>query len=105
MKNIEQPMIPLEVLAARLGADHDRAFCNAAGSVLAEEFVGRHALLRTNRECALPSHAVGHNQTAVQARWSPGDETVLFGFRKANENWECVAAFAEKLRGRVATRS
>jgi hypothetical protein len=171
MKNIEQPIVPLEVVAARLGADDDRAYWKAAPSVLAEEFVGRHALSRMNREpvlvlgvcshwvrphqtrwtasggfaypegyreglpeldwslilafrnrqwvpssklpgknlkvlgVALPSRTAGHNQAAVHARWSPGDETVLFGFRKANENWECVAAFAEKLRGRVATRS
>jgi len=171
MKNIEQPIIPLDVVAARLGADDDRAFWKAAPSVLAEEYVGRHALSRTNRECAfvlgagshwvrshqtrwtasggfayregyregfpeldwslilafcnrqwvplsklpgknlkvlrvaLPSRTARHNQGAVHARWSPGDRTVLFGFQKANEEWECVAASDEKLRGRVATRS
>jgi hypothetical protein len=171
MKNIEQPIIPLEVVAARPGADDGRAFWKAAPSVLAEEFVRRHALSRTNRECAivlgacshwlrphqtrwtasggfaypeghreglpeldwslilafrnrqwvplsklpvknlkvlrvaLPSRTARHNQAAVDARWSPGEETVLSGFRKANEKWGCVAASDEKSRGRVATRS
>jgi hypothetical protein len=52
---------------------------------------------------ALPSRTSRHNQAAVHTTWSPGNETVLFGFRRMNEKWECVAASDEKSRGHVTT--
>ena len=171
MRKLEQPIIPFEVVKAKLGADDDRDFWQAALSVLAEEFIRRYTEASTNRDwaivlgacshwvrphqtrwtaaggfaypdgyreslpeldwslilvyrdrqwiplsklpgkklklfrVALPSRTARHNQAAVHTRWSPGDETVLFGFRKVNENWECVAASDEKSKGRVTTSS
>jgi len=54
---------------------------------------------------ALPSRTARHNQAAVHTHWSPGNETVLFGFRKLNQKWACVAASDEKYRGRITTSS
>jgi hypothetical protein len=41
MRKSEQPIIPLEVVEAKLAADDDRDFWQAALSVLAEEFIRR----------------------------------------------------------------
>jgi hypothetical protein len=54
---------------------------------------------------ALPTRTARHNQAAVHTRWFPGEETVLFGFRKINQRWKCVAASDEKTRGRIALDS
>jgi hypothetical protein len=54
---------------------------------------------------ALPSRTSRHNQAVVHTMWSPGNETVFFGFRKINEKWECVAASDEQSRGHVTTGS
>ena len=167
VKNLEQPILPFEVVEAKLSADDDRGFWQAALSVLTEEFVQRHVEESTNRDwamvlgvcshwvrphqtrwtvaggfaypdgyreslpeldwslilvfrdrqwipvsklprkklktlrVALPSRTARHNQAAVHTRWSPGNETVLFGFRKTNEKWDCVAASDEKSSGRI----
>ena len=50
---------------------------------------------------AIPSRTARHKQAAVHTRWSPGGETVFFGFRKVNEKWACVAASDEHSRGHV----
>ena len=52
-------------------------------------------------QAALPSRTRRHNQAAVHARWHTSGKSVLFGFRKLNEKWKCVAASDEKSRGPV----
>jgi hypothetical protein len=54
---------------------------------------------------AIPSRTARHNQAAVHARWSPGHETVLFGFREVSDKWKCVATSDEKSKGRVTGRA
>jgi hypothetical protein len=51
---------------------------------------------------AVPSRTSRHQQAAVHTRWSPGNETVFYGFRKVNEKWKCVAASNEKSNGRIS---
>jgi len=51
---------------------------------------------------AVPARTARHKQAAVHARWSPGEETVLYGFRNASGKWKCVAASDEKSRGSVS---
>jgi hypothetical protein len=45
---------------------------------------------------AIPTRTVRHRQAVVHSRWSPGSKTVLYGFRKLDGNWECVAASNEE---------
>ena len=51
---------------------------------------------------AIPARTGRHKQAAVHMQWSPGGETILYGFRKVTEKSECVAASDEKLRGRIS---
>jgi hypothetical protein len=51
---------------------------------------------------AIPTRTARHKQAAVHTRWSPGAETVLYGFRNVNGHWRCVAASDEKLRGHIS---
>jgi hypothetical protein len=51
---------------------------------------------------AIPARTGRHKQAAVHSQWSLGGETILYGFRKVAEKWECVAASDEKLRGRIS---
>jgi hypothetical protein len=48
---------------------------------------------------AIPSRTARHEQAAIHTRWTPNADTVLYGFRKTGEKWECVAASDEKSRG------
>ena len=50
---------------------------------------------------AIPSRTARHKQAAVHARWPTVSKSVLFGFRKVNEKWKCVATSDEKSRGPV----
>lgn len=50
---------------------------------------------------AIPSRTARHKQAAVHARWPTASKSVLFGFRKVNEKWKCVAVSDEKSRGPV----
>jgi hypothetical protein len=54
---------------------------------------------------AIPTRTARHNQAAVHTRWYPGNETVLYGFRNPDGNWECVAAPDETQRGRILSNS
>ncbi|HEV2306249.1 MAG TPA: hypothetical protein VGR93_12065 [Candidatus Acidoferrales bacterium] len=54
-------------------------------------------------QAALPSRTLRHKQAAVHTRWSTASKIVLFGFRKLNEKWKCVAASDEKSRGPAST--
>jgi len=54
---------------------------------------------------AIPTRTARHRQAAVHTRWYPGNETVLYGFRNLDGNWECVAASDEKQRGRILSKS
>ncbi len=56
-------------------------------------------------QIAIPSRTMRHKQTAVHTRWSTAGKSVLFGFRKLNGKWKCVAASDEKLRGPVLAPS
>ncbi len=50
---------------------------------------------------AIPTRSSRHKQAAINTRWLPGDETVLYGFRRVNEHWKCVAASDQDDRGPV----
>jgi hypothetical protein len=54
---------------------------------------------------AIPTRTARHKQAAVHTRWLPGSESVLYGFRNVNGNWECVAASDEKVRGHIRPTS
>jgi hypothetical protein len=54
---------------------------------------------------AIPTPTTRHQQAAVHTRWYPGNETVLYGYRNLDGNWECVAASDEKQRGRILSKS
>ena len=54
---------------------------------------------------AIPARTARHKQAAIHTRWAPNGETVLYGFRKIADKWECVAASDEKSRGHVTTGS
>ncbi len=49
----------------------------------------------------IPPRSARHKQAAIYTRWHPADETILYGFRKLNGKWQCVAASDEVARGRV----
>lgn len=51
---------------------------------------------------AIPARTTRHKQAAVHTQWSPGGETILYGFRKLAEKWVCVAVSDEKSRGRIS---
>jgi|SRR5580700_11919159 hypothetical protein len=48
---------------------------------------------------AIPARTARHKQAAIHTRWTPKGETVLYGFRKVADKWQCVADSDEKLRG------
>jgi hypothetical protein len=54
---------------------------------------------------AEPTQTARHQQAAAHAtmdsRWTPGAETVFYGFRNVDGQWKCVAASDEKLRGHI----
>ena len=52
---------------------------------------------------AVPSRTARHKQAAVHSVWSPSGEWTLYGFRKVNDKWVCVAASDERKRGRLIT--
>lgn len=54
-------------------------------------------------QIAIPSRTMRHKQAAVHTRWSTAGKSVLFGFRKSDGKWKCVAASDEKSRGPVLT--
>ena len=54
---------------------------------------------------AIPARTARHKQAAIHTRWSPNGETVLYGFRKLAEKWQCVAASDEKSRGPITVNS
>jgi len=67
--------------------------------VSVEKLPGKHTkVLRV----AIPARTARHRQAAIHTRWAPNGETVLYGFRKVAEKWECVAASDEKSRGRIS---
>jgi hypothetical protein len=70
--------------------------------IVLSKFPGKKLMLS---RLALPSRTAHHNQAAVRAPWSPGNETVLFAFRKVKEKWKCAAASDEKSRSHVTTGS
>jgi hypothetical protein len=54
---------------------------------------------------AIPARTARHKQAAIHTRWAPNGETVLYGFRKVADKWQCVAASDEKSRGPVSVNS
>ena len=54
---------------------------------------------------AIPARTARHKQAAIHSRWTPNEETVLYGFRKVADKWQCVAASDEKSRGPVNANS
>ncbi|HWN74450.1 MAG TPA: hypothetical protein VNO13_01830 [Candidatus Udaeobacter sp.] len=54
---------------------------------------------------AIPARTARHKQAAIHTRRAPNGETVLFGFRKITDKWECVAASDEKSRGPISLSS
>ena len=54
---------------------------------------------------AIPSRSARHKQAAIHTRWTPNGETVLYGFRKVADKWQCVAASDEETRGSVSANS
>jgi len=53
----------------------------------------------------IPSRTTRHRQSAIYTRWYPSGETVLYGFRKLEGTWHCVAASDEIAKGRVLATS
>jgi hypothetical protein len=54
---------------------------------------------------AIPARTARHKQAAIHTRWSPNGETVLYGFRKVVDKWQCVAASDEESRGPISANS
>ena len=54
---------------------------------------------------AIPARTARHKQAAIHTRWTPNGETVLYGFRKVADKWQCVAASDENSRGPVRANS
>src|SRR5579862_6436903 len=54
---------------------------------------------------AIPTRTARHKQAAIYTRWTPNGEAVFYGFRKAGEEWSCVAASDEMSRGPVSANS
>lgn len=51
---------------------------------------------------AIPARTARHKQAAIHTRWTPNGETVLYGFRKVSDKWQCVAASDEKSKGPIS---
>src|SRR5437763_1598266 len=99
MNNIEQPIIPFEVVKAKLGADDDRAFWEAALSVLAEEFAERHAQSPTNRERVIVLGACSHWVRPHQSRWAAsGGFAYPEGYREGipELDWSLILTFRDR---------
>ena len=54
---------------------------------------------------AVPTRTARHKQAAVNARWLPAGETVLYGFLHVEGRWKCVAASDDELHGRIGPTS
>jgi len=54
---------------------------------------------------AIPTRSARHRQAAVHTKWLTSQTPVLYGFRKLDGHWKCVAASDERLRGRVSAVS
>lgn len=50
---------------------------------------------------AMPARSARHNQAAVHTKWSGNQNPILFGFRKVNSAWQCVAASDELTPGTI----
>ena len=50
---------------------------------------------------AIPARTAKHGQAAIHTRWSTSQEPVLFGFRKIQGAWECVAISDEAENGKL----
>jgi hypothetical protein len=48
---------------------------------------------------AIPSRSARHNQAVVHTKWSTTQDPVLYGFRKLEGSWRCVAASDERSQG------
>ncbi len=46
----------------------------------------------------VPSRTARHKQAAIFTRWLPSEETILYGFRKLDGEWKCIAASDESAR-------
>lgn len=57
---------------------------------------------RTTFRVAIPARTARHKQAAVNTRWFPGKDRVLYGFRQITGFWKCVAVSDEELRGHVS---
>ena len=53
---------------------------------------------------SIPARTKRHKQAAIQTQW-PNGKNVLYGFRKVAEQWICVAASDEELRGPINLNS
>jgi hypothetical protein len=54
---------------------------------------------------AIPARTARHKQAPIHSRWTPNKETVLYGFRKIADKWQCVGASDEQSRGPVNANS
>jgi hypothetical protein len=50
---------------------------------------------------AIPARSARHGQATIHTRCTPNGETVLFGFRRVADKWQCVAASDDQSRGPV----
>lgn len=83
--------------------DWSRVFISKNGELVpVEKLPGKN--VRVFR-VAIPTRTARHRQAAIHTRLTPHGETVLYGFRKIAEKWECVAASDEKSRGRIVLNS
>jgi hypothetical protein len=51
---------------------------------------------------AIPARTARHKQAAIHTRWTPNGETVLYGFRKVADKWQCVAASDGESKGPIS---
>ena len=51
---------------------------------------------------AIPARTSRHKQATIHTRWEPNGKTILYGFRRVTEIWECVAASDDELRGPIS---
>jgi hypothetical protein len=50
---------------------------------------------------AIPSRSARHQQAVVHTKWSISQDPVLYGFRKLDGPWRCVAASDERSQGKI----
>jgi hypothetical protein len=72
MKNIKKPIIPFAAVEAKLAADDDRCFWQAALSVLTDKFIQRHTEESTNRDWAMVVGACSHWVRPHNSLWRAG---------------------------------